>query len=138
MRAFGWNPARANSLRRHRLTGANEMTTTGTHTLGTLLCRLAVAPLLTVGLFSLLGPVPTAHADATDDAFLGALKAKGIKFGASKNALIAAHEVCDELESGKTPTQVASTVQTNSDLDGYHAGYFVGASIRAYCPQYSS
>ncbi|MGO9382941.1 MAG: DUF732 domain-containing protein [Mycobacterium sp.] len=82
--------------------------------------------------------VPTAHADATDDAFLSALNAKGINFGSPGKALIAAHEVCDELDNGKTPPQVASTVQSNSNLDGYHAGYFVGASIRAYCPKYAS
>jgi hypothetical protein len=88
-----------------------------------------------------LGPLaaaaPTAHADATDDAFLAALTAKGIHFGSPDKAFIAGHEVCDELGTGKTATQVASTVQTNSNMDGYHAGFFVGASIRAYCPQYA-
>jgi Protein of unknown function (DUF732) len=91
---------------------------------------------------ALLGPLvaaaPIAHADATDDALLAALKAKGIHFGSPDKAFIAAHEVCDELAGGKTPVQVASTVQSNSSLDGYHAGYFVGVSIRAYCPQYAS
>ncbi|OIN78173.1 DUF732 domain-containing protein [Mycobacterium malmoense] len=81
---------------------------------------------------------PIAHADATDDAFLAALKAKGIHFGSPEKALIAAHEVCDELSNGRTPVQVASTVQSNSNLDGYHAGYFIGASTRAYCRQFVS
>ncbi|SPM28589.1 DUF732 domain-containing protein [Mycobacterium terramassiliense] len=81
---------------------------------------------------------PVAHADAVDDAFLGALTAKGIHFGTPEKAIIAGHEVCDELDNGKTPAQVASTVQANSGLDGYHAGYFVGAAIRAYCPVHSS
>ena len=89
-----------------------------------------------------LGPLavaaPIAHADAADDAFLSALSTKGIHFGSPDKALIAGHEVCDELGNGKTPNQVASTVMSNSDLDGYHAGYFVGASIRAYCPKYAS
>jgi hypothetical protein len=81
---------------------------------------------------------PAARADATDDAFLSALKAKGIHFGSPDKAFIAGHEVCDELANGKTAVQVASTVQSNSDMDGYHAGYFVGAAIRAYCPQFTS
>ena len=81
---------------------------------------------------------PVAHADAVDDAFLAALTAKGIHFGSPDKAVIAGHEVCVELDNGKTPAQVASTVQANSDLDGYHAGYFVGAAIRAYCPVHSS
>ncbi|OBF60731.1 hypothetical protein A5787_18345 [Mycobacterium sp. 852002-50816_SCH5313054-b] len=78
-----------------------------------------------------------AHADAVDDAFLGALTAKGIHFGSPGKAIIAGHEVCDELDNGKSAAQVASTVQANSGLDGYHAGYFVGAAIRAYCPAHS-
>ncbi len=92
--------------------------------------------MLAVGL---LGPSGgTAHADATDDTFVAALKAKGITFGSPDRAIIAAHEVCDELDNGRTPAQVAATVQGNSNLDGYHAGFFVGASIRAYCPKYAS
>lgn len=89
-----------------------------------------------------LGPlalaVPIAHADAGDDAFLSALNAKGIHFGTPEQAFIAGHEVCDELDNGRSPSQVASAVMSNSDLDGYHAGYFVGASIRAYCPKHAS
>lgn len=87
---------------------------------------------------TLFAAAPVAHADALDDAFLGALTAKGIHFGSPDKAIIAGHEVCDEIDNGKTPAQVASTVQANSGLDGYHAGYFVGAAIRAYCPVHSS
>jgi hypothetical protein len=79
-----------------------------------------------------------AHADTGDDAFLAALTTKGIHFGSPDKALIAGHEVCDELDTGRTVNQVASTVMSNSSLDGYHAGFFVGASIRAYCPKYAS
>jgi hypothetical protein len=108
--------------------------------------RLPSRPLLMwaarLVLLGALGPlavaVPIAHADATDDAFLAALTAKGIHFGSPNKAFIAAHKVCDELGNGKSPTQIASTVQSNSDMDGYHAGFFVGASIRAYCPQHAS
>ncbi len=88
-----------------------------------------------------LGPfaaAPIARADANDDAFLAALTAKGIHFGSPEKAVIAGHEVCDELANGKTPAQVASSVEANSGMDGYHAGYFVGASIRAYCPAHAS
>jgi hypothetical protein len=28
-------------------------------------------------------------------------------------------------------------VMAQSDLDGYHAGFFVGASIAAFCPRHS-
>ena len=91
-----------------------------------------------VAALSSLAAAPIAHADAADDAFLGALTSKGIHFSSPDKALIAGHEVCDELGNGKSPTQVASTVQSNSNMDGYHAGFLVGAAIRAYCPQYAS
>ena len=92
---------------------------------------------------ALLGPrgvaAPTAHADdPTDDAFLAAVRSKGINYTSPTDALIAAHLVCNELNHGETPAQVASDVMNNSSLDAYHAGYFVGASIRAYCPKYVS
>ena len=81
---------------------------------------------------------PTAHADAVDDHFLSALKAKGINFASGQAAIIAGHEVCDELDLGRQPSDVANDVTKNSNLDGYHAGFFVGASIAAYCPRHNS
>ena len=79
---------------------------------------------------------PTAHADAVDNAFLAAVKAKGINFASPQAAIVAGHEVCDELDLGKQKSDVASEVMTNSQLDGYRAGFFVGASVAAYCPRY--
>ncbi len=81
---------------------------------------------------------PAAHADAVDDNFLSALKAKGINFASGQAAIIAGHEVCDELDLGRQPSDVANDVTKNSNLDGYHAGFFVGASIAAYCPRHNS
>jgi hypothetical protein len=99
----------------------------------------ALACLTAVLVAGLVGPFAgTAHADAIDDDFVAVLKAKGIAFSSPDHAVIAGHEVCDELGNGKTPAQVVSTVQANSNLDGYHAGFFVGASIRAYCPNFAS
>ncbi|OBI45518.1 DUF732 domain-containing protein [Mycobacterium sp. E796] len=98
-----------------------------------------IARLVVLAAFApLAATAAIARADAADDAFLAALNAKGIHFGSPDKALIAGHEVCDELDTGRTVNQVASTVMSNSSLDGYHAGYFVGASIRAYCPKYAS
>src|ERR1700746_2870483 len=91
---------------------------------------------------ALLGPLaaaaPTAHADAVDDAFIAALKAKGISVASPQSAIIAGHVVCDQLNLGRQPSDVATDVTKNSNLDGYHAGYFVGASIAAYCSKYAS
>ncbi|MCV7379038.1 DUF732 domain-containing protein [Mycobacterium alsense] len=101
-----------------------------------LLAALLAGPAAAVA--PLAATAPAAHADAADDAFLAALHAKGIYFGSPQQAIISGHEVCDELDIGKTPNQVAQSVMSNTDLDGFHAGYFVGASIRAYCPRHAS
>lgn len=79
---------------------------------------------------------PAAHADAVDNAFLSAVKAKGIDFASPQAAIVAGHEVCDELDLGRQKSDIASEVMNNSKLDGYRAGYFVGASVAAYCPRY--
>jgi len=79
---------------------------------------------------------PTAHADAIDNAFLQAVKSKGIDFASPQAAIVAAHEVCDELDLGRQKSDIASDVMNNGKLDGYRAGFFVGASVAAYCPRY--
>jgi hypothetical protein len=94
---------------------------------------------LVVALLSLTEvTTPTAHADAIDNAFLGTIKAKDINFASPQAAITAGHEVCDELDLGRQKSDVATDVMNNSGLDGYHAGFFVGVSIAAYCPRYRS
>jgi hypothetical protein len=93
---------------------------------------------LSIALLSLVGvAAPTVRADAVDDTFLSALKSKGINFASSQAAIIAGHEVCDELDLGRQPSDVANDVTKNSNLDGYHAGFFVGLSIAAFCPRHA-
>jgi hypothetical protein len=92
---------------------------------------LVVAMLSVAGLES-----PAAHADGTDDAFIKAVQSKGINFATPQAAIIAGHEVCDELDLGRAKSDVANDVMSSSNLDGYKAGYFVGVSVAAYCPRY--
>jgi Protein of unknown function (DUF732) len=92
---------------------------------------LSVAPLSLVGVAA-----PPAHADAVDSNFVNALNSRGITFASSQAAIIAAHEVCDELDSGRATSDVANDVMQQSSLDGYHAGFFVGVSIAAFCPRH--
>ena len=80
---------------------------------------------------------PTAHADAVDSNFVNALNSRGITFASPQAAVVAAHEVCDELDSGRASSDVANDVMQQSSLDGYHAGFFVGVSIAAFCPRHS-
>ena len=95
---------------------------------------LAVAPLGVIGV-----AVPTAHADYAVDSsnFHSALSSGGITFTSRQAATAAGREVCGELDQGRQASDVANTVMTQSDLDGYHAGFFVGASIAAFCPRHS-
>lgn len=90
-----------------------------------------------VGLFGPLA-APVSHATSADDAFIGALAAKGITYESRETAIKSGHLVCQELDQGSKPEQVAQDVMNSSQLDGYHAGYFVGVSIRAYCPKYTA
>ncbi|HEY6854830.1 MAG TPA: DUF732 domain-containing protein [Mycobacterium sp.] len=82
---------------------------------------------------------PTAHADYAVDSsnFLGALSSRGITFTSRQAAIAAGHEVCDELDQGKQASDVGNDVMTQTNLDGYHAGFFVGVSIAAFCPRHS-
>jgi Protein of unknown function (DUF732) len=99
-----------------------------------LLAGLAVlvAPLSLVGV-----AIPTARADAVDKNFVSALNSRGITFASPQAAIVAAHEVCDELDSGRASSDVANDVMQQSSLDGYHAGFFVGVSIAAFCPRHA-
>jgi hypothetical protein len=82
---------------------------------------------------------PTAHADYALDSsnFLSALTSKGITFASRQSAIAAGHQVCDELDQGKQASDVGNDVMTQTNLDGYHAGFFVGVSIAAFCPRHS-
>lgn len=98
------------------------------------LLAIGLAPV--AGLLA-LAAAAAAHATNPDDAFLAALKAKGINYESADAAVNSGHTVCHELDMGQTPEQVANSVLSSSTLDSYHAGYFVGVSIKAYCPKYA-
>lgn len=118
-----------------RRTGS-ERTTIHMRSPGTL--RSLAGVVLLIALVSPVGAAtPTAHADAVDDTFLSALRAKGINFASPQAAIIAGHEVCDELDLGRQSSDVANDVTKNSNLDGYHSGFFVGVSIAAFCPRHA-
>ena len=102
--------------------------------------RSAVAAAFIVA--ALLGPfgaaAPTVRADPNDDKFIPALQSQGITFQSPEAAIAAGHLVCTKLGQGETENQVAQDVINETDLDPYHAGYFVGASVGAYCTQFGA
>jgi hypothetical protein len=122
-----------------------KMTITHVHLPRRVLSLLAGCVVLVVALLGQPGAAAsTAHADPADaDAkFLAALTSEGITYGSPQAIMAAGHLVCAELDQGETPAQVAEDamnnkdVLANSNLDDFHAGFFVGASINAYCPKY--
>ncbi len=79
----------------------------------------------------------TAHADTMDNKFIQLLQNEGISDHMSTaHAVEAGHTVCQKLDQGMTPTQVANDVLNSSSMPAYHSGFFVGAAIEIYCPQY--
>jgi Protein of unknown function (DUF732) len=98
--------------------------------------RLLVA--VVVALLGLLAAVSTAHADATDDQFLAALRSAGIHDASVEHVIDAGHFVCVKLDNGSTVADVESDVEKSSNMPAYHSGFFVGASIDAYCPRHKA
>jgi Protein of unknown function (DUF732) len=93
---------------------------------------------MAVALLGPLGAVSTARADSNDDKFLSMLKKEGITDHVSpSHAIEAGHMVCQKLDGGATPSDVATDVVNSSNMPAYHCGYFVGAAIKVYCPQYT-
>ncbi len=98
---------------------------------------LLVGLVLTDALVGILGQTAFAHADNDSGSnFLGALSARGISFASGPAAIAAGREVCDELDQGKQTSDVANEAMARTNLDGYHAGFFVGASIASMCPRH--
>lgn len=105
------------------------------------MATIATRVLVAVGalLVGPLGAAATGRADNGDQMFLSALQSEGITDHiSSAHAIEAGHIVCQKLDGGLSPSEAASDVLLSSQMPAYHAGYFVGASIKAYCPQYQS
>jgi hypothetical protein len=120
---FAQAPAEVGVPRRHFLSP-----------LRSILTGLVLAAAL-VGVMGQLAPAAYADADNSGN-FLGALTARGISFTSGPAAIAAGHEVCSELDQGKQASDVANEAMAQTNLDGYHAGFFVGASIAAICPRH--
>jgi len=89
-------------------------------------------------LLATLATPATAHADASDTKFIQLLQTEGITDHISNShAIEAGHMVCQKLADGMSPTDVANDVLNSSSMPAYHSGYFVGAAIEVYCPQFT-
>ena len=79
-----------------------------------------------------------AGATTTDDAFIAQMTGAGITFTSAQEAVNEGHQVCRELAAGKTGTDVATEVLSQTDLTTKQAASFVVGATKAYCPQLSS
>lgn len=80
----------------------------------------------------------TANADVYDVAFVTVLEKRGITATSDASLIRLGHAACVSIAKGLSPVTVAKQLYAGSELSQSEAGYFVGASISAYCPQYSS
>jgi Protein of unknown function (DUF732) len=79
-----------------------------------------------------------AGATTADDAFIAQMTGAGITFTSAQEAVKEGHQVCRELAAGKTGTDVATEVLSQTDLTTKQAASFVVGATKAYCPQLSS
>jgi hypothetical protein len=79
-----------------------------------------------------------AGASTADDAFITEMRSLGITFSSPQEAIKEGHQVCRELAAGKTGTDVATEVLSQTDLTTKQAAYFVVDATKAYCPQLSA
>ena len=80
----------------------------------------------------------SASADPTDDAFVAALENYGIDINGRDTAIAHGHAVCAGLDKGQDSSFLAMKLMndTKLNLSSRQAGFFIGASVAAYCPQY--
>src|SRR5690349_5669939 len=112
----------------------------GTHTMrNARFAKSLAGTALTVGTLSLIGllTTTTAHADAPDDQYLGALQQQGIGFGTPQGAIGIGHHVCDALAGGMEPGDISVNIAgANSRVDRHTALVIVVDAATSYCPQF--
>lgn len=80
-----------------------------------------------------------ASADPTDDAFVTALENYGIHTAGRDTAIAHARAVCAGLDRGQDAGYLALKLINDTKLNistRQQAGFFLGTSVAAYCPQY--
>jgi hypothetical protein len=99
------------------------------------LCMLVICAVV-LSAVAVLFAAP-ASADETDDAFVAALDNYGIDVNGD-TAIAHGHAVCAALDRGQDSGLLAMKLMhdTKLNLSSRQAGFFIGASVAAYCPQY--
>ena len=79
-----------------------------------------------------------ASADQTDDAFIAAVANGGIAIPDRNTAIGLARTMCALLDQGTKRPLLVMKLMKDANLSPRQAGYFLGVSASAYCPQYTS
>ncbi|WP_036457547.1 MULTISPECIES: DUF732 domain-containing protein [unclassified Mycobacterium] len=95
-----------------------------------------------LGIAAVIGCAAPAYADPGDGdggdaAFLSDLRAAGLTFAGSDQAIVAGHAVCSMANNGETGLQVVKQLTADNPgltMDG--AAKFAAVSANAYCPQH--
>ena len=77
-----------------------------------------------------------ASADPNDGTFVDALAKGGIGLPDDNAAIAMAHTMCAGLDQHAKTSLLAMKLMKETDLSMKQSGYFIGAAISAYCPQY--
>jgi hypothetical protein len=77
-----------------------------------------------------------ASADQTDDAFLAALASQAIPISDNNFAIQMGRNMCALLDQGTTRPLLVMKLMNDANLSARQAGFFLGLSASAYCPQY--
>lgn len=89
-----------------------------------------------LGLAALATSGPAGAFYSADDAFLADIESVGITYDDPSVAVSNAHAVCDALDAGYAPEDIAIEVLSVNDITIKQAAYVVVASVDAYCPSY--
>ncbi|MHA3019805.1 DUF732 domain-containing protein [Mycobacterium sp. BMJ-28] len=89
--------------------------------------------------FAAFASAGTANAitSQTDAAFLREIADEGISYDSASAVIGNARQVCAELKSGSSGTEVGMDILAHTDLTTRQAAAFVVMSIDYYCPQYT-
>lgn len=100
--------------------------------------RLATLAVTAIGAAAVglaaVGAAAGASANTVDDNFLAQISSHGITYDSAQDAVGAGRDVCRELGTGKTGTQIE---QEFTHLSPSSAAFFVSAAVNSYCPVYA-
>jgi len=90
----------------------------------------------TLGLAALATSGTASALTTADDAFLTDIQSAGITYDDASVAVSNAHAVCEALDAGYAPEDIAIELLSLNDLSANQAATIVVASVEAYCPSY--